>query len=174
MHRDEWMLDIAVGLAAGVVASKVTEYAQTALYRLTPSDVKKREERVRPGPPYEIAAQKAAGLLDIQLDRKQLSRAGMAVHYIAGAAWGAVYCLMRRAAGMDSVGAGTATGASMSLILDEAITPALGFSAPNRAYPIQTHVRGFLGHLVYGLALAASAEALYRAVARASGGVRHG
>lgn len=81
---------------------------------------------------------------------------------------------MRRAAGMDSVGAGTATGASMSLILDEAITPALGFSAPNRAYPIQTHVRGFLGHIVYGLALAASADVLYRAVARATGGVRHG
>lgn len=76
MHRDQWMLDIAVGLAAGVVASKVTEYAQTALYRLTPSDVKKQEERVRPGPPYEIAAQKTAGMLDIELDRKQLSRAG--------------------------------------------------------------------------------------------------
>ena len=174
MHRDEWMLDVAVGLAADVAASKVTEYAQTALYRLTSSDVKKQEERVRPGPPYDIAAQNTAGLLDIQLDHKQLSRAGIAFHYIAGAAWGAVYCLMRRAAGMNSVRAGTATGASTPLILDEAITPALGSSAPNRAYPIQTHVRGFLGHIVYGLALAASAEVLYRALARASGGVRHG
>lgn len=45
------------------------------------------------------------------------------------------YCLMRRAAGMDSLGAGIATGTSMSIILDEFITPALGFSAPNRAYP---------------------------------------
>ena len=30
----------------------------------------------------------------------------------------------------------------MSLILDEGVVPALGLSAPNRDYPLLTHVRG--------------------------------
>ncbi len=30
------------------------------------------------------------------------------------------------------------------------MTPALGFSAPNRAYPLSTHLRGFVAHLVFG------------------------
>jgi hypothetical protein len=35
----------------------------------------------------------------------------------------------------------------------------LGFSAPNRAYPMVTHVRGFVAHLAYGAAVAAVIEA---------------
>ena len=68
---------------------------------------------------------------------------------------------MRRSAGMETLGAGVATGLSMSIILDEVVTPAFGFSAPNKEYPTVTHLRGLLGHLVYGLTLAGTAEALY-------------
>jgi hypothetical protein len=50
----------------------------------------------------------------------------------------------------------------MSLIADEMMTPALGFSAPNRAYPLATHLRGFAGHLVFGLAVAAVTETGWR------------
>jgi hypothetical protein len=46
----------------------------------------------------------------------------------------------------------------MSLIVDEGLTPALGFSAPNRAYPLVTHLRGVAAHLVYGLTVAAVTE----------------
>ena len=53
---------------------------------------------------------------------------------------------------------------------NEALCPALGLSAPNRCYPASSHVRGFVTHLVYGLALAASAEALYRVIDRRAGG----
>lgn len=50
-------------------------------------------------------------------------------------------------------------GSAMSLIADEAMTPALGFSAPNRAYPLVTHLRGYLAHLAFGLAVAGVTEA---------------
>jgi len=60
------------------------------------------------------------------------------------------------------VAAGIASGASLSLLVDEALCPALGLSAPNHCYPASSHVRGFVTHLVYGLALAASAEAMHR------------
>ena len=47
-------------------------------------------------------------------------------------------------------------------MVDEGLAPALGLSAPNRAYPAATHLRGFLAHLVWGAAAALAAEALYR------------
>ena len=63
---------------------------------------------------------------------------------------------------MRPVGAGLMAGATLSLVVDEGLTAALGLSAPNRTYPAATHVRGFLAHLVWGTAAALAAEALYR------------
>ena len=60
------------------------------------------------------------------------------------------------------LGAGLVSGVALSLVVDEGLTPALGLSAPNRAYPAATHVRGFLAHLVWGAAAALAAEAIYR------------
>jgi hypothetical protein len=49
---------------------------------------------------------------------------------------------------------------TLFIVVDEGLTPALGLSAPDRAYPLSTHLRGFLGHLAYGAAVAATAEVL--------------
>jgi hypothetical protein len=54
----------------------------------------------------------------------------------------------------------------MSLVADEMMTPALGFSAPNRAYPLSTHLRGFVAHLVFGLGVAATTETGWRLLRR--------
>ena len=53
---------------------------------------------------------------------------------------------------------GKLTGAAMSLIVDEGMTPLFGLSAPNRDYPLSTHPRGFVAHLTFGLGVAATAE----------------
>lgn len=159
---DTLLVDLVIGLAAGLVATKVTGFAQEALYRPMPESIKRREEEVRPGPPPRVAAQKTAEALGVELDEKQLKMAGMAVHYGLGLAWGPVYGLLRRYSRMDPLGAGLVTGAAFSLIVDEALTPAFGFSAPSQDYPMVTHVRGFLGHLIYGAVAALTAEALYR------------
>jgi hypothetical protein len=50
----------------------------------------------------------------------------------------------------------------MSLILDEALTPAMGFSAPDRDYPMATHIRGFAAHLLFGAVIATAAELLFQ------------
>ena len=52
-------------------------------------------------------------------------------------------------------------GAAMSLVADEIMAPSLGFTAPNRAYPIVTHLRGVAAHLVFGLAVAGVTEAAW-------------
>lgn len=71
-----------------------------------------------------------------------------------------MYGFLRRCTDMGPVSAGLLSGAAMSLLVDEGITPLLGFSAPNRAYPLSTHLRGFGAHLTYGLGVAGTAEAL--------------
>lgn len=163
MKSSEALLaDVSIGLAAGFFATSLTGPIQNLLYRLTPEPVKRREEQVRPGSPTQVAARKLARAVDAKLSDKQVETAATAIHYGSGLPWGAVYTFLRRHSGMTPTGAALATGASMSLILDEALTPAMGFSAPNRDYPLATHLRGFAAHLAFGAIVAASVEILYR------------
>ncbi len=154
--------DLAIGLTAGLFATALTGPIQSALYRLTPDSVKRREEQARPGSPTEMAAKRLARSANVQLSETQTNAAATAIHYGSGAPWGAAYTFLRRYGGMTPLGAALASGASMSLVLDEALTPAMGFSAPDREYPTLTHVRGFIAHLAFGAAAAVAAEFLYR------------
>lgn len=46
----------------------------------------------------------------------------------------------------------------MSVVADELMTPAFGFSAPNLDYPLATHARGLAAHLAFARAAAATME----------------
>ncbi len=131
------------------------------LYELEPERDRAREDAVRPGQPYELAPKKIFGAAGIMLEGKALERASMFMHYGLALSWSPLYVLLRRRAGMGVVGAGLLTGTAMSLIADETMTPLAGFSAPNRAYLLVTHLRGFAAHQVFGLAVAATCEALW-------------
>jgi len=162
MDRQTKMLlaDAAIGCVAGLVATKVYGLVQQALYRPMPRRVKRQEERVRPGPSSQVAANSIAESVGYPLDDNQRKLAGSAIHYGLGAAWGPVYGLLRHA-GLQPLQAGFLTGAALSLIVDEGVAPALGFTAPNTHYPLLTHVRGFLNHLAYGTAVGLTTEVLY-------------
>jgi len=150
--------DLAVSAVAGYVGTKAMEPVSMKLYELESTADREREDAVRPGPPYEIAA-----LAGVTLEGKALDRASLAAHYGLALSWSPLYLLLRRRTSLRPFSAGLATGAAMSAIADEWMTPALGFSAPNRAYPLSTHVRGVAAHLVFGLGVAASTEALWAA-----------
>jgi len=157
------LVDIAVGLLAGLVATKVTDLVQGPLRQATPEGAKRREARVSPGPSSsQVAARRIAQRLGRPAADRRLRPLARAVHHGLGMAWGPIYCLLRRHGGMRPLGAGLVAGAAMSLVVDEGLVPTLGLSAPNRAYPVATHVRGFLAHLVWGAAAALAAEAVYR------------
>ena len=159
------LADIAVGLFAGLVATQVTNLAQGPLQCMTPDSVGQQEKRVRPGASSSVvAARKVAYHLDGSPGQQTVGSLGKAIHFGIGMAWGPVYGLLRRHGGLGPFGAALASGAAMSLILDEGVVPALGLSAPNRDYPVFTHARGFLAHLVYGAAAALAAEGLGRLV----------
>ena len=162
------LIDVAIGLFAGLVATWATDLAQGPLRRATPEDIKRREARVRPGPSSsQVAARRIAERLGRPADDRRLRPVARAVHHGLGMAWGPVYCLLRRRGGMRPLGAGLVAGASLSLLVDEGLAPALGLSAPNRDCPPATHVRGFVAHLVWGAAAALTAEAAYRLIGTA-------
>jgi hypothetical protein len=160
------LIDLALAPVAGYVGTKVMEPVGMKLYELESEADRRREDEVRPGPPYAMAARKAAGLVGLDLSDEQLERLALAFHYGLAIQWAPLYAVLRRRTSLGPVPAGLATGAAMSLIADEMMTPAMGFSAPNRAYPLATHVRGFLGHLVFGLGVAATTEIGWRLLRR--------
>ena len=165
MNRREQtsLADIAVGLLAGLVATQVTNLVQGPLRRLTPRRVTLWERLVRPGASSSlVAARKVADHLDSSLSKQETERLGKLIHNGIGMAWGPVYGLLRRHGSMPPFAAGLATGTAMSLVLDEVVVPALGLSAPDQDYPILTHVRGFVAHLVYGAVAALTTEAVHR------------
>lgn len=161
--------DIGVGLLAGFVGTKLMEPVSMKLYEWEPEEVRRREDEVRPGPPYQLAADKVAQRLALDLSESQRTKLGMAFHYGLGMSWGPVYSVVARRSGMNPVLAGLLTGVAMSIMADEFMTPAMGFSAPNRAYPLVTHLRGFVAHLVFGLGVAATAELVFRLLGHQAG-----
>lgn len=150
--------DLAIAPVAGGLATKAMEPVSTTLYQLESEPDRAREDAARPGPQYRIAADKTLRLPGIHPGGRALDRAGLAFHYGQAISWAPVYALLRRTTGLSLVAVGLASGAAMSLIVDETITPLAGFSAPNRAYPAATHLRGLAAHLVYGMAVAAVTE----------------
>jgi uncharacterized membrane protein YagU involved in acid resistance len=164
MNAKEMSLAAATSLASGYLATKVMEKASMKMYDMEPGAVKQKEDAVRPGPPYQIAAKKTAALFGKDLTGDKLKKAGLAFHYGLGLGWAPVYTLLKRQTGLSPVMNGLLTGATMSLIVDEGLTPALGFSAPNKKYPWQTHLRGFAAHLVYGLVIAGVYELVNKTI----------
>jgi hypothetical protein len=57
-------------------------------------------------------------------------------------------------AGGRPVRTGLAIGAAAFALVDEGVVSAL-FTPPSWAYPIESHVRGVVGHLAYGVAAGA-------------------
>lgn len=163
----ELVKDMPVAVAAGYVGTKLMEPISQRLYDWEPEEDREREDAVRPGPPFEIAAEKTAKLVGVEFDDTQKERLGLVFHYGLAVSWAPIYALLRRRTSLAPVEAGLAAGAAMSLLVDEGMTPALGFSAPNRAYPLSTHLRGFVAHLAFGLGVAAVTETVWRLTGRA-------
>ncbi len=161
MKVREAVSDIGTGMIGGYVGTQVMERVSMKLYELEPEEDRKREEEVRPGPPFEIAARKTTEALGIELSEEQIQTLALYVfHYGLGMGWGTPYTFLRRRTDLGPVSAGLLTGAAMSLLVDEGMTPLFGFSAPNRDYPLSTHLRGFAAHLAFGLGVAATSEAI--------------
>ena len=158
MRPTRALIDLTLSAVAGYVGTKAMEPVSTRLYELESPAARAREDAARPGAPYRIAADKLTEVVGLELTEQQLNRLSLVLHYGLAIQWTPLYPLLRRRTSLVPAAAGLATGAAMSVVADELMTPAFGFSAPNLDYPLVTHVRGFLAHLVFGLAAAAVIE----------------
>lgn len=166
MRVYDLVTDLAITSGAGYLATTVMERVSMKLYELEPPAARAREDAVRPGPPDRVAAQKAANLIGWKASDSALDQGALLFHYGLAASWAPLYAALRRATSLGPVPAGLLTGASMSLVVDEGLTPLMGFSAPNRAYPAATHARGMVVHLVFGMAVAAVTETAWALLRR--------
>lgn len=162
MRSTRALMDLALSVVAGYAGTKVMEPVSMKLYELESPAARAREDAARPGAPYRIAAEKLTAVFGLELSEQQSNRLGLVFHYGLAIQWAPLYPLLRRHTGLGPAAAGLATGAAMSVVADELMTPAFGFSAPNLDYPMVTHARGFLAHLVFGLAVAAVIETGWR------------
>ena len=63
---------------------------------------------------------------------------------------GAAYGVLRRRVPLVGAARGLVFGAILWAVNDEYAATALGIAAPPDAYPVETHARGLVGHLVLG------------------------
>lgn len=153
---------IGTGMIGGYVGTKVMEQVSMKLYELEPEGDRQKEEEVRPGNPFYVAAEKTTRLFGIELSEDGLQKlATYGFHYGLGMSWGPTYTFLRRWTDLNPVSAGLLSGAAMTVLVDEGMTPLMGFSAPNRDYPPVVHFRGFAAHLAFGLGVAGTSEVIY-------------
>ncbi len=67
MHQEQAIANIGIGLIAGYIGTRVMEPVSMKLYEVESEAEWRREDEVRPSPPFEIAAQKTTQALGVQL-----------------------------------------------------------------------------------------------------------
>ena len=143
--------DVIKGAIAGAVATWVMGKVTGAMYGREDRWVRRAEDDVRGGKTsYGVAAEKAARLAGTSLDNDQREQLGSAIHWALGIGAGAAYAVLRRRFQAFGRTAGLGFGTAFWALLDEGVVPALGLTPGPRAFPWQTHARGFAGHLTFG------------------------
>jgi hypothetical protein len=152
--------DVVIGAMSGYAGVQAMTRVTTRLQSMESPQDAEQEKRVSPGVAYTIAAKQLASRVGWELDDGQATQLGSVFHLGLGLAAGEIYLLLRRGFGWGPVLSGLVVASLLWGGVDEGLTPAVGWSAPNSAYPKSTHVRGAVGHLTLGAAVALTAELL--------------
>ncbi len=150
-----------VGITAGVSAAFLMNQFQA----LVSSFQKDEDSGSDGGEESKPSTVKAADAVSEKVSgepvpRKMQRVAGAAVHYGFGAFLGGLYGAIGTARPRVRTGFGTAYAASVALVADEAMVPALGLSPPPQESPASTHAYSLISHLVFGIALEGSRRIL--------------
>jgi hypothetical protein len=141
--------NIAVGALAGYAASRTMDQATTLFYARQTQASKDREEELAPGGTLVQVGKDLGRAAGRDLDDATAGRVGLAVHRTMGVGYGmAAAALVRR--GLRPLNAGLAVGGAAWALIDEGT--AISTFAD---YPVESHLRGVVGHLTLGLAIGA-------------------
>ncbi len=103
MKVPDAVLDLALSTPASYVAIKAMEPVSMRLYELERKAARDREDAVRPGPPYRVAAEKLTRLAGLELTEKRLQRVSLPLHYGLAVQCAPLYPLLRRRASLGPV-----------------------------------------------------------------------
>ena len=176
---------LAAGVAAGLVASAVMNQFQAFLGKLLEGEERSHgAQSLQQGLPQHgisLELQKRGSddeddnaavrtgnavaelVFDQKLTKTEKEVAGAVAHYAMGITSGAIYGTIVEVLPEATVGEGLPFGATVWLIADEGIVPAIGLSKSSKEYPLSIHAYALASHLVYGLTV----ELVRRAVRRA-------
>lgn len=151
------------GALAGAAAWWAMDHALRWMRGAESPVVREEEDRARGRvPALEVLADRVAGAAGADLTRGQREAGGTVAQWTVGVAMGVLVAVVRPRDPAVRWRRGLSYGAVLSLTVDEGLVPLLGLAPGPWAFPWQTHARGFLGHLVFGIA----AEAVLAAVDR--------
>lgn len=147
------LTDALQGAVAGTVGVWVMDQVDWYMYNHEDPQARQRTQEVRPGglDPAHVLANKVAGAFGTELSPPQPHPAGIAIHYSLGIGPGALYGALQDRAPVLGVGRGALYGLGLFLLQDELANAATGLSARPGQYPWQTHARGLVAHIVYGV-----------------------
>lgn len=137
-----------VGAAAGYLAGQVMNQATTWFYERQSDASKQREGELLPEGAPLASARKLAGLIGAEPTDEQAGTIAATLHQGLGQLYGVVAAALTRR-GVPPVRAGLASGAAGFLLVDE-LANSLFFTPPPQAYPVESHLRGLVGHLTFG------------------------
>jgi hypothetical protein len=157
--------DLGIGAAAGYGAGMVMDRATTWFYGRQSEASKRREDEVLPGGAPMASGRRVAGLLGLEATDDRAAKLAQLMHQSLGITYGMAAATLVRG-GMRPLRAGLATGVAGFLLVDE-LANSLLFTPPPQAYPVESHLRGVVGHLTFG-----AATGFLLALARRAGGLR--
>jgi hypothetical protein len=147
------MATLLRGAVAGAAATWLMDAATTAMQKLQPPADADRERAAWPNgqPSVMNLVDRIVVWLGVDLDERSRAVAAGVTHYVLGIAPGALYAVLRTPLPAVSAGRGLVFGALLWAVNDEFLNTRLGLAGPPTAYPLMTHVRGLIGHLVLGV-----------------------
>ena len=151
--------DLGVGAAIGYGASMAMDRATDWYLGHQSKESRLREEEVAPGGASVLVGKKLAGLVGRGVSDENAAKIGTMVHRAPGMTYGVTAAALSRTGVPPLVGC-IATGTA-AFVVDEAFLSAV-FAPPPWAYPIESHVRGVVGHLAYGTVTGAMLTAVRR------------
>jgi hypothetical protein len=139
---------LLVGAAAGLLAGKAMDQATTWFYGRQSEASKRREQELLPEGAPIASARKLAGLIGAEPTDDQAGAIAQALHQSLGQGYGVVAAALTRR-GVPPLAAGLGAGMAGFLLIDE-LANSLFFTPPPQAYPVESHLRGVVGHLTLG------------------------
>ncbi len=157
-HNQELALNIAGGIAGGLLACFAMEWFQRALGKLSPDlggapgaggqQFRKPQSEPATYQAADVAARAATGE---PLPPSAKPFAASAIHYAFGGAVGAIYGAAAARTPDITSGGGIPFGASVWLIADELGMPLAGLAKSPGEYPLKDHATAFASHLLFGV-----------------------